>query len=75
MARRVSALASSSVNLSLLVGCADAGTAAVFKTELLETIKKRLDAEGIGIPYTCTTVFLKSPSANASAPTPGGGRS
>lgn len=72
VARCVSALASSSVNL---VGCADAGTAAVFKTDLLETIKKRLDAEGIGIPYTSANVSLKSPSASASAPTPAGGRS
>jgi hypothetical protein len=63
------------VDLGLFVCCVDDGTAAVLKVRLLETIKKRSAAEGLEIPYTCANVFLKSPSASVSAPTPGGGTS
>jgi small-conductance mechanosensitive channel len=47
------------VDLTLRVWCADSGVAFQLKTDLLEQIKKRFDAEGIEIPYGYTNVVLK----------------
>jgi small-conductance mechanosensitive channel len=55
----VTNLGASSVDLTLRVWCADAGVAYQLKTDLLEQVKKRFDAEGIEIPYAYTNVVLK----------------
>jgi small conductance mechanosensitive channel len=55
----VTNLGTSSVDLSLRVWCADSGAAYQLKTDLLEQIKKRFDAEGIEIPFAYTNVVLK----------------
>jgi small-conductance mechanosensitive channel len=54
----VVALSASSVDLVLRAWCADAGVAAGVKTDLLESIKSRFDAEGIEIPYSYQNVIL-----------------
>lgn len=71
---RVAGLGSSSVDLSLLVWCADSGTAAELKSELLEAIKKRFDTEGIEIPYAYTNIIIKNfPAGETIAPISGAG--
>jgi small conductance mechanosensitive channel len=67
----VSELGSSSVHLSLSMWCADSGTAAVLKADLLESVKKRFDAEGIEIPYPYSNVILITASRPGSATGPG----
>lgn len=54
----VTMLNSSSVDFTLRVWCRDAGDAATLRTDLLEQIKKRFDAEGIEIPYAWQNVVL-----------------
>jgi small-conductance mechanosensitive channel len=66
---RVAGLGAFSVDLSLLFWCDDAGVAAELKSELLEAIKKRFDAEGIEIPYPTSNVILR----NAAPGPPAGG--
>lgn len=51
-------LGASSVDLSLRAWCADAATAKAVEFDLLETIKKRFDAEGIEIPYAYQNLIL-----------------
>lgn len=58
---RVIALAESSVNLRAAVWATDAGTAYAMLCDLLYTVKKRFDAEGIVIPYPHRTVILSKP--------------
>ncbi len=63
----VVALSASSVDLSLRVWCADHGTAARVRTELLEQAKKRFDIEGIEIPYAYSNVILHAAIAPVAA--------
>ena len=58
----VTNLGTSSVDFTLRIWCADSGVAYQLKTELLEQIKKRFDAEGIEIPFAYTNVVLKRES-------------
>jgi len=48
---KVTALTDLGVTMTLTVWCADAGTAADVKCDLLEAVKKRFDAEGIAIAH------------------------
>jgi hypothetical protein len=61
VACRASALASSSVDLSLLVWCADAGTAAVLKAESLEALAKPLPAAAWGHAAYRNSGVFRSP--------------
>lgn len=58
VACRVTALSASSVDFSMTAWCRDAGTAAVVKFDLLESIKKAFDHEGVEIPYAYQNVIL-----------------
>lgn len=53
-------LGASSLDLSLRVWCADAGTAAGVHNDLLESIVRRFAADGIEIPYTYQNVIMKT---------------
>jgi small-conductance mechanosensitive channel len=48
---RVTAITDSGITLALTVWCADAATAAEVKSDLLESAKKRFDAEGVAIAH------------------------
>jgi len=56
---RVSALGDFSVNLRVWIWTKDQSDAIQLKSDLLQTIKERFDAEGIDIPYPHTTVIMK----------------
>lgn len=65
----VVALSASSVDLMLQAWCADVGVAGRVKSDLLETIKSRFDAEGIEIPYAYQNIILhRAPPAQAADP-------
>lgn len=55
---RVTEFKESAVNLHTAVWARDAGTAYAMKCDLLYSIKKRFDAEGIEIPYPHRTVVI-----------------
>jgi len=48
---RVSALSDSAITITLRIECTDAATADDVKSDLLESIKKRFDADGIAIAH------------------------
>ena len=52
-------LGGSSIDLSLRAWCADAALAKSVEFDLLESIKKRFDAEGIEIPYAYQNVIVQ----------------
>ncbi|MEC3863097.1 mechanosensitive ion channel family protein [Mesobacterium sp. TK19101] len=58
----VTLLNASSVDMTLRVWCKDAGEAAGFRNDMLESVKKRFDKEGIEIPFAYQNVVLKGGS-------------
>jgi len=58
---RVISLGDFSVNLKAWVWAKDQPDAFVMKCELLESVKKRFDKEGIEIPFPYRTIVMKTP--------------
>ena len=62
---RVLSMGDSSVNLRAWATCADPASAFVLGCDLLESIKKRFDKEGIEIPFPYRTIVYNNPAEHS----------